>query len=132
MSAVETASMMSDVSLNISQLRILFKILRNKLGAKMCEPESIMKSLSRDMILLKFGEYKYYHEVGSKPEYILSSKPNSARFLNLLPFFKISFNLNLYLFILETLLLNTSLFLFNSSIQKSRFKISSVMLVIEV
>ena len=71
MSAVETASMMSDVGLNISQLSILFKKLRNKLGAKMCEPESIMKSLSGDMIFLKFGEYKYYHEVGSKPEYIL-------------------------------------------------------------
>ena len=30
-----------------------------------------MKNLSGDMILLKFGEYKYYHEIGSKPEYIL-------------------------------------------------------------
>ena len=71
MSAVETASMMSDVGLNISQLRILFKILRNKLGAKMCEPESIMKSLSGDMILPKFDEYKYYNEIGSEPEHIL-------------------------------------------------------------
>ena len=34
MSAVETASMMSDVGLDISQLRILLRILRNKLGAK--------------------------------------------------------------------------------------------------
>ena len=34
MSAVETTRMISDVGLNISQLRILLKILRNKLGAK--------------------------------------------------------------------------------------------------
>ena len=32
-SAVETASMMSGMCLNISQLRILLRILRNKLGA---------------------------------------------------------------------------------------------------
>ena len=37
----------------------------------MFEPENIMKSLSGDMILPKFGEYKYYHETGSKPEHIL-------------------------------------------------------------
>ena len=30
-----------------------------------------MKSLSGDMILSKFGEYKYYHEIGSKLEHIL-------------------------------------------------------------
>ena len=30
-----------------------------------------MKSLSRDMILSKLGEYKYYHETGSKPQHIL-------------------------------------------------------------
>ena len=30
-----------------------------------------MKNLSGDMILPKFGEYKYYHEIGSKPEHIL-------------------------------------------------------------
>ena len=70
-SAVETASMMSDVGLNISQLRILLRILRNKFGAKMFESENIMKSLSGDMILSKFGEYKYYHEKGRKPEHIL-------------------------------------------------------------
>ena len=29
-----------------------------------------MKSLSGDMILPKFGEYKYYHKTGSKPEHI--------------------------------------------------------------
>ena len=62
---------MSDVGQNISRLRIFLRILRNKFGAKIFEPENIMKSLSGDMILLKFGEYKYYHEVGSKPEYIL-------------------------------------------------------------
>ena len=72
MSAVETASLMSDVGLNISQLRIFLRILRNKLGAKMFEPEHIMKSLSGDIILPKFGEYKYSNmEKGSKPENIL-------------------------------------------------------------
>ena len=58
MSVVETASLMSDVGLNISQLLIFLRILRNKLGAKHFEPENIMKSLSGDMILPKFGEYK--------------------------------------------------------------------------
>ena len=38
-SSVETASMMSDVGLVISQLRILLRILRNKLDAKIFEPE---------------------------------------------------------------------------------------------
>ena len=71
MSAVETVSMMSDVGLNISQFRILLRILRNKLGAKMFEPENIMKNFSGDMILPKFGEYKYYTESGTKPEHIL-------------------------------------------------------------
>ena len=63
--------MLSDVGLNISQLRILLRILRNKLGAKIFEPENIAKSLSGDMILPKFGEYKYYHDEESKPEHIL-------------------------------------------------------------
>ena len=71
MSAVETASMMSDIGLNIYQLRILLRILRNKLGATMFEPKNIMKMLSEDMILPKFGEYKYYYEIGSKPAHIL-------------------------------------------------------------
>ena len=63
---------MSDVGLNIFQLRILLRILRNKLGAKMFEPENIMKSLSREMILPKFNECKYNNiEKGSKPEHIL-------------------------------------------------------------
>ena len=30
-----------------------------------------MKNLSGDVILPKFGEYKYYHETGSKPEHII-------------------------------------------------------------
>ena len=71
MSAVETTSIMSDVGLDIYQLRIIIRILRNKLGAKMFEPENIIKSLSGDMILPKFGEYKYYHEEGNESEYIL-------------------------------------------------------------
>ena len=63
---------MTDVGLNISQLRILLRILRNKLGAKMFEFEHIMKSLSGDMILPKFDEYKYNNmKKGSKPEHIL-------------------------------------------------------------
>ena len=30
-----------------------------------------MKSFSGDIILPKFGEYKYNNEIGSRPEYIL-------------------------------------------------------------
>ena len=30
-----------------------------------------MKCLSGDMISQKFGEYRYYHQIGSKPEHIL-------------------------------------------------------------
>ena len=60
MSAVEPASMMSDVGLNIS-----LRILRNKLDTKMFEPKNIMKNLSGDMMLPKFDEYKYYHEIRS-------------------------------------------------------------------
>ena len=72
MSAVETESLMSDVGLNISQLRILLRILRNKLGANIFKLENIMKSLRGDMILPKFGEYKYNNiERGSKLEHIL-------------------------------------------------------------
>ena len=59
MSAVETSSMMSDIGLNIFQLRFLLRLLRNKLGAKTFETGNIIKSLSGDMILPKFGEYKY-------------------------------------------------------------------------
>ena len=71
MSAVETASMMSNVGLNISQLHIILRILRDKLGANVFEPENIIKILSGDMILPKFGEYKYCNEIGSKSEHIL-------------------------------------------------------------
>ena len=71
MSAVQSTSMMSGVGLNISQLRILLRILRNKLGEKMFEPENRMKRFSGDIIIPKFGEYEYYHETGSKPEHIL-------------------------------------------------------------
>ena len=45
-SAVETASMMSDVGFNIYQLRILLRILRNKLDVNMFEPEHVMKNLA--------------------------------------------------------------------------------------
>ena len=58
MSAVETAILIGNIGLNISQLCILLRILRNKLGAKMFEPENIMKSLSGDMIFPKIGDYK--------------------------------------------------------------------------
>ena len=71
MSAIESTSMMSDIGLNISQLRVLLRILRNKLGAKMLEPEKMIKSLSGDVIIPNFGEYNYHHETGTKPELIL-------------------------------------------------------------
>ena len=69
-SAVDNASIMSDVSLNISQLRILLRILRNKLGAKHFQPEKMMKRLSGYMITSKLGE-NYYHETRTKHELIL-------------------------------------------------------------
>ena len=71
MSAVETASMMNDVGINISQLRILLKILRYKIGAKLFEPEKKMTDLYGEMIVPKFEEYRYVHEISSKPECIL-------------------------------------------------------------
>ena len=43
MSAVKTASMMSDIGLHISQLRILLKILRNNLGAKSLNLETFFE-----------------------------------------------------------------------------------------
>ena len=78
MVAVEIASLMSDVGLNISQVRILLRILRNKLGGKIFEPENKMKILSGDMIIPKFDEYNYYHETGTKSELILFWTPNSV------------------------------------------------------
>ena len=62
---------MSDVGLNISQLRILLRILRNKLGTNIFKPEKKMKRLSGNMVIPKFSEYNYYHETGTKPELIL-------------------------------------------------------------
>ena len=63
--------MMSNVGLNIYQLRILIRILRNNVGAIVFEDEKIMKSLSGDMLIPKFGEYNCYHKTGSKSELIL-------------------------------------------------------------
>ena len=71
MSAVENTSMISDVGLNIFQLRILLRVLQSKIGAKMFEPEHMIKVLSGNMTLPKFREHNYYHEAGSKPELIL-------------------------------------------------------------
>ena len=62
---------MNDVGLNIYQLRILLRILRNKLGAKIFKPENMMTSLSEDIIVPKFDEYNYNHETGTKPKLIL-------------------------------------------------------------
>ena len=70
-SSVETLNMMSDIGLNISHLRILLRVLRNKLSAEMCEPEKMMKFLSGHMIIPKFSEYNYYHETRTKPKLIL-------------------------------------------------------------
>ena len=62
---------MNDIGMNISQLSILLRILRYKIGAKLFEPESKMIHLCGEMIVPQFGIYKYIHEVGSKPELIL-------------------------------------------------------------
>ena len=50
MSYVETISIMSDVGLNISQLRILLRILWYKLEAKLFEPEYETKELCGETI----------------------------------------------------------------------------------
>ena len=71
MSAIETVSMMNDVGINISQLHILLRILRDKIVANLFEPESEMIDLCGEMIVPQFGEYKCIHEVRSKPELIL-------------------------------------------------------------
>ena len=68
MSTIETTSVMNDVGINISQLRILLRILRHKIGAKLFEPESKMVDLRGEIIVPQFGEYKYINEIGSKPE----------------------------------------------------------------
>ena len=71
MSAIETVSMMNDIGKNISQLCILLRILRHKIGAKVFEPQSKIIDLCDETTVPQFGEYKYIHEVGSKPELIL-------------------------------------------------------------
>ena len=71
MYAIETVSMTNDVYINISQLHILLRILRHKIGANFFEPESKITDLCGEMIVPQFGEYKYIHEIGSKPELIL-------------------------------------------------------------
>ena len=62
---------MNDIGMNISQLSILLRILRYKIGAKLFEPESKMIHLCGEMIVPQFGIYKYIHEVGSRPEVVL-------------------------------------------------------------
>ena len=51
MSTIETASIMNDVGINISQLRILLTILRHKIMAKLFESESKMVDLRGEMIV---------------------------------------------------------------------------------
>ena len=71
MSAIEITSIMNDVGINISQLRILLRILRHKISAKLFESETQMIDWFGEMIAPQFDNYKYVHEVGSKPELIL-------------------------------------------------------------
>ena len=82
MSAIETASMMNDVGINTSQLRILFRILQHKIGAKLFEPESKMVDLRGEMIVPQIGEYKYIHEIGSNPGLILYWVRDSTTIFN--------------------------------------------------
>ena len=70
--------MINDFGINISQLRILLRILRHKISAELFEPESKMIDLCGEMIVPQFGEYKYIHEVSSKPELILYWIRNST------------------------------------------------------
>ena len=56
MSTIETASMMNDVGIHISQLRIILRVLRHKIGAKLFEPESKMTNICGEMIVPQFGE----------------------------------------------------------------------------
>ena len=66
--------MINDVGINISQLRILLKKLHHKIGVELFElfePESKMADLRGEMIVSQFSEYKYIHEISSKPELIL-------------------------------------------------------------
>lgn len=65
---IETVSMTSGADLNISQLSILLRILRHKLGVKIFEPEKEMKELYVEIIQPDFGEYMNYYKVDIKPE----------------------------------------------------------------
>ena len=49
---------------------IFFKNTTKQSGAKTFQRENLIKALSGDMILPKFGEYTYNHEAGRKPELI--------------------------------------------------------------
>ena len=71
MSIIETTSMMNDVGINISQLHILLRIRRQKIGANFFKPESKIIDLCGEMIVSQFGECNYLHELDSKPELIL-------------------------------------------------------------
>ena len=62
-STIETASMMNNVDNNISQLRILHRILRHHIGVKLFEPQYKMIGVCGEMIIPQFGEYKYIHEI---------------------------------------------------------------------
>ena len=74
MCAIETTSMMNDFGINISQLHILLRILRHKIGAKLFEPKSRLTYLCGEIIIPQFGEYKFVYEIGSKPDlFILGS-----------------------------------------------------------
>ena len=63
--------MMNDIGINISQLYILLRKIRHKIGAKLFEPESKMTDLYGEMIVPSFEEYKCIHEIGNKPGLIL-------------------------------------------------------------
>ena len=52
-------------------MRILLRILRHKIGARLYEPESKIVDLRGEMITQQFGEYNYTHETGTTPEAIL-------------------------------------------------------------
>ena len=51
MSAIKIASMMNDIGINISQLYILLRKIRHKIGAKLFEPESKMTDLYGETIV---------------------------------------------------------------------------------
>ena len=71
MSDIETISMMNDGGINISQSRILFRIYNTKIDAKLFESETKMTDLCGEMVASQFSEYKYIHEVDSKPKLTL-------------------------------------------------------------